>query len=237
MRTEGYVDHDGVQIHYVRISGSGSGGPLLLVIPGMLESAEDYVLHFEESPFEDVILVSLRGRGKSDAPEQGYSFPEQLSDVSALIHHLDLRRFVIVGFSVGAAFAIASALSFPVRVCGLAIVDYAPHYPAIPESWIEEISQSGPPAVSLRVAQALVAEGERVVLSRELAEIRCPVLVVRGALKGSLLPAEIAKLYVERVPACTLLVLEQMAHDPFVVSGHEFMAALVRFVATCGLAS
>ena len=228
MRTEGYIDNDGIQIHYIRISQSESGGMAVVFIPGMLESAETYAPHFETTSISDVILVSLRGRGKSDAPERGYSFQEQLSDVFAVIRQLELQRCVLIGYSVGAAFAIAAALSFPEQVCGLGIIDYPPHYPAIPESWIEEITRPGRPFFPLHVAQAIAAEGERVVLSRELAEIRCPVLVVKGALEGSLLPAEIAQLYRERIPDCTMLVLEGIAHDPF--SSPVFMPALVRFV-------
>lgn len=227
MLTDGYVDNEGVSIHYIHIGTITPAEMPFIIVPGMVESAEDYVEHFEGSPLSDIVLVSLRGRGKSDAPEQGYSFQEQLSDVAAVIEHLELHHYVIIGFSVGASFAIATTLSHPEQAQGLGIIDYAPHYPAIPASWIGEVTRPGQELLPVHVAQAIVEDGERVVMSRELPEIECPVLVVRGTMEGSLLPEEIAKLYTDRIPHCTMLILDRMAHDPFSTPTDDFINALV----------
>ncbi len=227
MQADGYADNDGVRIHYVRTGEISSGGTTVVVIPGMTESAEDYARYFKGFPIGDAVFISIRGRGRSDAPERGYSFEEQVSDIDAVLEHLEVRHCVIVGFSVGASFALAYTLQRPERVRGLGIIDYAPHYPSIPERWIGDVTQPGRELLPVRVARAIVEEGERVVLSRDLSQIGCPVLVVRGGAEGSLLPEEIARLYMERIPRCTMLVLDDMGHDPFAASGDRFLSALV----------
>lgn len=229
MRHEGFVDNEGVHIHYMCMRMNPYDGVTIVVIPGMVEPAEEYENYFKNSPILNAVFISIRGRGKSDAPDHGYSFEAQLSDVSAVIEHLGLRSYIILGFSVGASFAIAHALKRPKQVQGLVIVDYPPHYPSIPEGWIAAAMESGRDIIPLRIARALVRESDRVVMSRELPMIQCPTLVVRGAKEGSLLPAEIAALYTDRIPQCTMLVLENMGHDPFEIAGKDFMNILSAF--------
>lgn len=235
MRTEGYIDNDGVRIHYARTDPSSASELPLVMIPGMTEAAEEYARYFAESLILNTVCISLRGRGKSDAPDHGYSFKAQLSDVGAVIDHLDLHHFMIVGFSVGASFAIAYTLAHQKQVQGLVVVDYPPHYPLISHTWIRSVTEPGRELLPPHVALELVRESRRVVFSQELPLISCPTLVIRGAKSGSLLPAEIARLYIDRIPQCTMLVLENMSHDPFETTGKDFMEALAAF--KCKIAS
>ena len=50
----------------------------------------------------DVIMVDLRGHGKSDAPEEGYDLVTMAKDVSGLITGLALKKPIIMGHSLGA---------------------------------------------------------------------------------------------------------------------------------------
>lgn len=72
--------------------------------------------------FEDryrLILVDLRGHGKSDRPETGYHMDQMASDVVGVLDHLKLKQAHIVGSSIGAEVGLAMAAHYPERVISL----------------------------------------------------------------------------------------------------------------------
>lgn len=50
-----------------------------------------------------VITMDLRGYGNSDAPACGYSYNEFASDIDTIVRKLNLKSFILVGFSMGGA--------------------------------------------------------------------------------------------------------------------------------------
>lgn len=73
--------------------------------------------------FEDryrVVLVDLRGHGRSDAPETGYHMTEMARDVVGVMVQLGLERAHVVGSSLGAEVGLAMAADHPGRVISLA---------------------------------------------------------------------------------------------------------------------
>lgn len=53
-----------------------------------------------------VVAVDLRGFGKSDTPVCGYSYDQMSADIFQIVRRLGLRRFILVGFSMGGAIAL-----------------------------------------------------------------------------------------------------------------------------------
>ncbi len=53
-----------------------------------------------------VVAVDLRGFGKSDTPVWGYSYDQMSTDIFQIVRRLCLRRFILVGFSMGGAIAL-----------------------------------------------------------------------------------------------------------------------------------
>ena len=53
-----------------------------------------------------VITMDLRGFGRSDAPACGYCYDRLSDDVYQVVRALRLRRFILVGFSMGGAIAL-----------------------------------------------------------------------------------------------------------------------------------
>jgi len=96
----GKINASGTQLHYYRSGGSKL--PLVLVHgmtdDGLCWSPVAEVL----SGDYDVIMVDLRGHGKSDAPEEGYDLVTMAKDVSGLITGLALKKPIIMGHSLGA---------------------------------------------------------------------------------------------------------------------------------------
>jgi pimeloyl-ACP methyl ester carboxylesterase len=70
------------------------------------------------------VALDLRGHGKSEAPRNGeYSMEAQAEDVSAVADALALKRFALVGHSMGAGVALAYAGVHPERVTHLLLAD------------------------------------------------------------------------------------------------------------------
>ena len=68
------------------------------------------------------VAMDLRGHGESDAPSSGdYSVPALAEDIAAVADALEMRRFVLVGHSMGGAAAAAYAGKYPERVSGLVL--------------------------------------------------------------------------------------------------------------------
>lgn len=66
-----------------------------------------------------VILVDLRGHGKSDRPESGYHMDELAYDVIGVMQHLKLERAHIIGSSLGAEVGLSMAANYPEKILSL----------------------------------------------------------------------------------------------------------------------
>ena len=66
-----------------------------------------------------LILVDLRGHGKSDKPETGYQIDVMARDILGVMQHLNLERAHIIGSSLGAEVGLSLAANYPDRVISL----------------------------------------------------------------------------------------------------------------------
>ncbi|MBU1749146.1 MAG: alpha/beta hydrolase, partial [Chloroflexi bacterium] len=66
-----------------------------------------------------LILVDLRGHGKSDKPATGYHIDDMARDVVGVMDHLKLERAHIVGSSLGAEVGLGIAANYPEKVISL----------------------------------------------------------------------------------------------------------------------
>jgi pimeloyl-ACP methyl ester carboxylesterase len=70
------------------------------------------------------VALDLRGHGQSESPKNGdYSISGMGRDIEAVVDSLRLKRFVLVGHSLGGAVALVYAGSHPGRIAGLLLVD------------------------------------------------------------------------------------------------------------------
>jgi pimeloyl-ACP methyl ester carboxylesterase len=77
------------------------------------------------------LALDLRGHGSSSPPpDDDYSIESLAEDIEAVVDSLDLKRFVIVGHSLGASAAIAYTGTHPGRVSGLVVVGAPGKLPA-----------------------------------------------------------------------------------------------------------
>src|SRR5258708_17166734 len=120
---EGFVETNGVQLHYV----AAGSGPLVLLLHGFPEFwySWRYQLPALATRFR-VVAPDLRGYNLSDKPRSGYDVTTLTDDISGLVTALGARRAHVVGHDWGGALACALALRNPDRLGRLAILS-APH--------------------------------------------------------------------------------------------------------------
>ncbi|MCP4537047.1 MAG: alpha/beta hydrolase [Chloroflexi bacterium] len=66
-----------------------------------------------------LILVDLRGHGKSDKPQKGYHIDEMARDVVGVMEHLGLEQAHIIGSSLGAEVGLCLAANYPEKTISL----------------------------------------------------------------------------------------------------------------------
>ena len=111
----------------VETSGRGDGPPLLL-LHGFTRDARAW------QPllpcFEDyrTVRVDLIGHGKSDSPAnpERYSMQHAVEDLTALLHHLDIERAALLGYSLGGRVALHFAVEAPQLLWALVIESASP---------------------------------------------------------------------------------------------------------------
>ncbi len=105
---ECFVNNAGVNISYYKINEEVGGLPLI-IIPGITNSANEVIAAFSEDLPIYHIVISLRGRGKSDSPESNYSLDDQAGDINAVVAVENLAGYFLFGYSVGTGIAIRAA--------------------------------------------------------------------------------------------------------------------------------
>ncbi len=122
---DGYVDSNGVKIHYVE---KGSG-PLVVMIHGFpdfwytwREQIPELSKHFH------VVAIDQRGYNLSDKPEgvENYRLEKLVADVDAVVDHFKAKKAVIVGHDWGGMVAWTYAMQHPDKMDRLVILNL-PH--------------------------------------------------------------------------------------------------------------
>ena len=108
---------DGVTLSYEE---AGGGEPSVLLVHGWCCDHTYFapqVEHFAGRGHR-VVAVDLRGHGKSDKPQQGYTMQVFADDLAWLCERLGLAKLVVIGHSMG----------------GIVAFDLAARYPALPSA-------------------------------------------------------------------------------------------------------
>lgn len=115
--------HGNCNLHYEEY---GQGSPVVL-LHGLGSSMQDWE-HQKEAlaAGHKLILLDLRGHGRSDRPKGKYSIAGFADDVLALLDHLQLDKVHMVGISMGGMIAFQIAVDQPQRLLSLTIVNSSP---------------------------------------------------------------------------------------------------------------
>lgn len=119
--SSGDVIANGIKLHYHR---TGGDKPPVVLLHGITDNGLCWtrLARALEAGY-DLIMLDARGHGLSDAPEAGYTPDDHAGDVAGLIQALGLGRPVVIGHSMGAGTAAATAANYPERVGAVVLED------------------------------------------------------------------------------------------------------------------
>ncbi len=122
----GDVIAKGVNLHFYR---TGGGKPPMVLLHGVTDDGLCWTPIADVLAAKyDVIMVDLRGHGKSEAPDDGYTLTVMAGEVAALIKELKLEKPIIIGHSMGAITAITLAGLFPDVARAIVLEDPPPFW-------------------------------------------------------------------------------------------------------------
>ena len=170
-----------------------------------------------------VVVVEVRGHGRSDAPESGYDLPTLAGDVGAVVDAVtdgpDAPVHVMT-FSRGTSCAVAWTVANAHRVRSLAIGDYVPEERVLTAEARRRLLDGrwrGTPVrdrLDVRAAQATFAAAQQRSMWEALAPLKIPLLVVRSG--GSVLVDDAAwARYGQLFPDAHLVEFDDSPHDIF----------------------
>jgi pimeloyl-ACP methyl ester carboxylesterase len=111
---------NGVKLHYLY---AGSGSPIIL-LHGYAETSHMWLpLIPLLSRTHTVIAPDLRGAGRSEKPEGGYTKKAMAQDIHALAQSMGVKSAEIVGHDIGLMVAYAYAAMYPDEVERVALLD------------------------------------------------------------------------------------------------------------------
>ncbi len=105
-------------------------GPAIVLVHGNSSDSSVWRSVVEHFRGLRIVAIDLRGHGRSDwARPPAYATADYADDISAVIHALDLRDFILVGHSNGALAALAYAAFREPKPRRLVYIDIAPSVP------------------------------------------------------------------------------------------------------------
>src|SRR3954451_16347255 len=116
-----YADIGEVRLFF---TDEGEGDPPILMVHGFSCDGHDWmwqIPHF--AAHHRVIVVDIRGHGRSSVPDDGYEPKQFAADLAGLLEHLDVGPVVAMGHSLGGAIVSALAVERPDLVSAVVSVD------------------------------------------------------------------------------------------------------------------
>jgi pimeloyl-ACP methyl ester carboxylesterase len=179
------------------------------------------------------VSCSLRGRGNSDAPEAGYSFDENVSDLDAVVNHLALDRICVMGWSLGVTYSIGYAAQHPELVSGLVLLDYPARYPKFSAGWAERWSSE--PSIKdnpdrMRGMRGLERDSSEILLWDKLDAIKSPILLIGGGAEGALLKQEHVEKYGHHCQNIKVAIFPDSGHMVWQPNYDRFIGRVNKFL-------
>lgn len=121
----------GVRLNYYR---TGIGKQPLVLVHGITDDALCWS-SVAEALYDsfDIILVDMRGHGKSDAPESGYTLENLARELADFTQQLGLEKPIFVGHSMGAVTSLTLSGMFPDLSCAVVLVDPPAFWHELPQ--------------------------------------------------------------------------------------------------------
>lgn len=238
--TEQFIDNQGVKIQCLitaNFNATANNKPPLIMVPGMTNSANDLADDLKNQLQYPHLIVSIRGRGKSDSPNtDSYTFEHQVSDINAAITAFNISGCFIFGFSMGGAMAIRAAANIGNHAKGLIVGDYPPIYPPLSPEWAERVLANPNNQMPQHAVNGIVAQSgaEPIMLVPDLLALPCPILYLSGGKEGAMFPPDDGAYLKELLPTIQTATLPNSDHDLFNPDVLPLIQLITQFIAAGG---
>ncbi|WP_435170957.1 alpha/beta fold hydrolase [Paenibacillus glycanilyticus] len=232
--SEYYARNGEVSIHYYDSRDEADERLVPIVVcPGLSETAEEYLDFMEAAAPRRCILLSFRGRGKSDTPEAGYDLKDHLTDLESVVRDAGVKSFHLFAYSRGVSYALQYAHAFPNDVRSFIVGDYPPEHRAMPDGWAEDyihhylIPYNRTSNIRTDAVWGIQRESVQIPLDQPL---QLPLMVARGQREGSLVTEEDLARYKRMSEAVSV---KEYARSDHALKGEDkalFYADIIRFV-------
>jgi len=234
---ERWTTRSGVRIRYLDNAPAAPVGLPILFSPGLSDFADEYLQMLAFFSPRRVLAVEVRGRGQSEAPANGYTVTNHVSDLVAVLDEERIARFHLMSFSRGTSWALELALAQPDRVASMSIGDYKAFEKGLLPTFTEDQMVSrfrGRPMterVQPHVLAGLAADSRDRQLWHRLPELPFPLLVAQpGSGSGLVTDAVVAQYRAVR-PDVEVVVVPDAAHDIFRPDRLYYPRAVAAFIA------
>jgi pimeloyl-ACP methyl ester carboxylesterase len=209
---EHFIENRGVKIHALEFNADDTRTTLIMV-PGMINSAEEIATEIADHISRRTIILSVRGRGKSDSPVKGWSLEDQASDVAAVVRHFTLTDVILFGHSVGASIGARSIPMFSASVRAFMVGDYAPVYPPFTEVWRQRVLEVEDRQISDTALAGIIEDPQRILVVEYIEPLGSKVCVFKGEFPDSLLQPEHLDRLRSMLPQARIEILSGCGHD------------------------
>ena len=227
-----WTTNNGVKLHYLGNQDNSDSMTPLVYIPGGLSAAEDKAPGMQDLAPRPFFPVSLRGRGKSDAPESGYSFEDHVADLEAIVENIiegtGANHVYVYGYSMSVPIAIEYGARHPERVAGIILGDYPALYPAISPEWPERVIANG---AKPHVAHGMQKEAQQVLLWDRLKEITAPILYMYGCGEGAFIKEEGGEFIRKMIPNASFASFKESGHELWEPDQEHYVNVIREFLA------
>lgn len=223
------VEVNGIQMYCEE---HGAGKPLVLLhgFGGSTQTWRPFLGPLSEH--HRLIVVDLRGHGRSTNPTHGFTHRQAASDVLGLLDQLGVDRFSAMGLSSGGMTLLHMATRQPERVEAMVLVSATSHFPAQARAIFRQVSFDRMPPYVQQIYRDCATRGEaqiRQLLEQfkafhdnhddmnfsasDLSTILARTLVVHGD-RDRFFPVEIAVELYRALPRAALWIIPGGDHVP-----------------------
>ncbi len=233
---ERWTQRSGVRIRYLDNAPAAPAGLPILFSPGLADFADDYLPLLEFFCPRRVLVVEVRGRGRSEAPPSGYAVADHVGDLAAVLDEEGIGDVHLMTFSRGTSWALDLALVDPARVASMSIGDYKAFELKLTPEFVESQMRStfrGLPMdqrLSRHVLDGLVDDSVGRELWDRLVELPCPLLVAQPGSGRGLVSDEVVARYRQVRPDVEVVLVPDAPHDIFRPDRLFYPKAVAEFI-------
>jgi pimeloyl-ACP methyl ester carboxylesterase len=219
--TQHFTQASGVRIRYLDNDPPLPTGLPIVFSPGVVDDADEYREMLSFFLPRRALVVDVRGRGKSEAPADGYTVDDLADDLLAAVRDAGIERFHLMTFSRGTPTAFAVAFRHPEQVASISIGDYMAAEIALAPSFVEFQWASRwrgrpmPERVQRHVLEGIARDSRARDHWEDLAALGIPVMVAHGTETGSLVGDDALARYRSSVSGAEVVAVPDAGHDLF----------------------